>query len=235
MFQEVRSLMANIKPAWQTEILKKKVLHAAAGLFLEKGYTDTTVREIAKVAGMTTSKMVYTFQSKENILCELVKYVLEGQFEKAEMMLTDIPHDKILYYAAETTLQLYMAESNEKIRDLYSAAYSMPKSSEIIQQTITEKLKDILQEQLPDLKTEDFYKLEIASGGIMRGFMTVPCSESFPMEQKVASFLETTFKIYEVPKEKIREAIAFVSQFDYPKLAQETIDSMLAYLEEQTS
>lgn len=227
--------MANIKPAWQTEILKKKVLHAAAGLFLEKGYTDTTVREIAKVAGMTTSKMVYTFQSKENILCELVKYVLEGQFEKAEMMLTDIPHDKILYYAAETTLQLYMAESNEKIRDLYSAAYSMPKSSEIIQQTITEKLKDILQEQLPDLKTEDFYKLEIASGGIMRGFMTVPCSESFPMEQKVASFLETTFKIYEVPKEKIREAIAFVSQFDYPKLAQETIDSMLAYLEEQTS
>lgn len=227
--------MPNIKPAWQTEILKKKVLHAAAGLFLEKGYTDTTVREIAKVAGMTTSKMVYTFQSKENILCELVKYVLEGQFEKAEMMLTDIPHDKILYYAAETTLQLYMAESNEKIRDLYSAAYSMPKSSEIIQQTITEKLKDIFQEQLPDLKTEDFYKLEIATGGIMRGFMTVPCSERFPMEQKVASFLETTFKIYEVPKEKIREAIAFVSQFDYPKLAQETIDSMLAYLEEQTS
>ena len=227
--------MANIKPAWQIEILKKKVLHAAAGLFLEKGYTDTTVREIAKVAGMTTSKMVYTFQSKENILCELVKYVLEGQFEKAEMMLTDIPHDKILYYAAETTLQLYMAESNEKIRDLYSAAYSMPKSSEIIQQTITEKLKDIFQEQLPDLKTEDFYKLEIASGGIMRGFITVSCSERFPMEQKVASFLETTFKIYEVPKEKIREAIAFVSQFDYPKLAQETIDSMLAYLEEQTS
>lgn len=47
----------------------------------------------------------------------------------------------------------------------------------------------------------------------------------------VKRFLKTTFKIYDVPKEKIEETIAFVSQFDYPKIAKATIDSMLGYLE----
>lgn len=217
------------------ENIKSKTLHAATKLFLEKGYSIATTREIAKNAGVNVSAMNRTFGSKENILCELVSYVLEGQFEATEKMLKGVTGDSILFYAAETTLQLYMAESRESVRDLYAAAYSLPKTSEIIQLTITEKLKYIFHEHLPELDTKDFYELEIASGGIMRSFMTKPCNMYFTMERKVASFLKSTFLIYEVPKEKIQEAIAFVSQFDYQKIAQATIDSMLKYLEEKIS
>ena len=46
--------------------------------------------------------------------------------------------------------------------------------------------------------------------------------------------METTFLVYEVPKEKIQEAIAFVGQFDFEKLAKETIENMLKYLENRT-
>ena len=81
------------------------------------------------------------------------------------------------------------------------------------------------------METKDFYELEIASGGIMRGFMTVPCDMYFTMERKVKRFLETTFLIYRVPDEKIQEAVDFVSQFDYETIAQQTIDNMLVYLE----
>lgn len=218
-----------------SESVKVKTLHAAAKLFLEKGYSNATTREIAREAGVNVSAMNRAFGSKENILCELVRYVLEGQFEAAADLVQGTTQDPILFYAAETTLQLYMAESSEQVRNLYAAAYSLPKTSLIIQQTITEKLESIFRSYLPDLETKDFFELEIASGGIMRGFMSRPCDMYFTMERKVSRFLKTTFLIYEIPKEKIQEAIAFVGQFDYPVIAEQTVRSMLGYLEEKTT
>lgn len=226
--------MANIGPSKKHDEMKSKVLHTAARLFLTKGYANSTVKEIADSAEINIGSLVHLFKNKENILCELVEYVLEGQFEATGQLLKGETEDKILFYAAETTLQLHMAESSEQIRELYSAAYSLPNSSEIIYHTITGKLEDIFREHLPELETKDFYELEIASGGIMRGFMTVPCDMYFTMERKVRRFLETTFLVYRVSDEKINEAIDFVSQFDYEIIAQQTIDRMLAYLEKNT-
>lgn len=224
--------MANNRLGKNHEKMKNKVLFVSAKLFLEKGYTNTTLREITAAADINLGSLINLFRNKEDILAALVEYVLEGQFTAATKMLQGRTEDKILFYAAETTLQLYMAESGEHIRDLYNCAYSLPKSMNIIQQTITAKLETIFKEHLPNLGTLDFYKLEIASGGVMRAFMAAPCTIWFPMEQKVESFLQATFKIYDVPPEKIAESIAFVSQIDYKTMAQATIDNMIYYLEE---
>lgn len=220
--------------AAEMEAIRKNALNVAAKLFLEKGYTESTVKEIAGGANISVGALSRMFGTKENILCELVKYVLENQFKTATEMVKGKTEDKILFYAAETTLQLYIVESSEQIRELYTVAYSLPKTTEIIQNTITGKLENVFKEHLPNLETKDFYMLEIASGGIMRGFMTIPCNMWFTMEQKVKSFLETTFLVYRVPDEKIKEAIEFVSRFDYPRIAKEVIETMLVYLEGET-
>lgn len=209
----------------------RAILFAAATLFLENGYISTTIKKIAARAQTNTGSLQNLFKSKEDILCGIVNFVLEEQFNATSKFLNGKTDDKILFYAAETTLQLYMAESNENIREMYAASYSLPKTMEIIQDTITGKLEYIFKEHLPELETKDFFKLEIASGGIMRSFMSLPCNIWFRMNDKVESFLTTTFRVYQVPEEKIKEAIAFVSQFDYPKLAEETVGSMLTFLE----
>lgn len=226
--------MANFQTPETVSAVRKKILFTAAKLFLEKGITATTFVDIAKASGLSKNKIIYEMKTKEEIIAELVKYVLEGQFKATAEFLEGKTKDKMLFYAAETTLQLYIAESNENIREIYTTAYSLPASSAIIQKTITGKLQEIFQEHLPGLETKDFYKLEIASGGIMRGFITIPCDMWFTMDQKVESFIETTFKLYDVPKEKIDEAIQFVSQFDYPELAKNVINGMLDFLEEKT-
>ena len=223
--------MANYRTEKEKREFRRRVLFSAAKLFLEQGYTQTTIREIAKYAEVNVSTMNQFFGSKENILADLVKHVLEGQFAATAELLKGKTEDKVLFYAAETSLQLHMAESGEHVRDLYAAAYSMPKTSEMIQHTITGKLEEIFKESLPHLETKDFYELEIASGGIMRGFLTIPCDMYFTMKRKVARFLETTLKIYDVPEEKIKEAIDFVSDFDFETIAKETINNMLAFLE----
>lgn len=211
---------------------RARVLHAASKMFLKKGYTDTTLKELADYSGVDINAINRTFRSKENILAGLVVHVLEGQFEAAHKLFDSKTDDKILYYAAETTLQLYITESSEEIRNLYISAYSMPVTTMLIQDNITGKLQEIFGDYLPHLESKDFYEREIGSGGVMRGFMTIPCDRYFTMQRKIAAFLECTFKIYDVPEEKIRESIDFVSQFDYVTIAKNVIDSMLNELEQ---
>ncbi|MBQ8164076.1 MAG: TetR/AcrR family transcriptional regulator [Clostridia bacterium] len=223
--------MANIGHGEKFEILKSKLMLTAAKLFLTNGYTATKLTDISKETGCDNNAVSRVFGNKDGLLAGLVSYVLDGQFKATAKFLEGKKYDKIMFYAAETTLQLYMAESSEHIRELYMMAYSLPESSKIIYDTITKKLEEIFKEHLPHLEANDFYELELASGGIMRSFLTVPCDRYFTMERKIKRFLETTFLVYEVPKEKIQETIEFVSQFDYTMMAQSTINSMLEYLE----
>lgn len=226
--------MARVGRGKNFEANKSRILHLVAEKFLAQGYHKTTLRDIAAEGEISYSSLVNIFGSKEGILAELVAYVLEGQFLATERLLRGKTEDKILFYATETVLQLYMAESHEHIREMYAVSYSLPETSHIIYDTITRKLEYIFSEHLPDLTTKDFYCLELASGGIMRSFLTVPCDMFFTMDMKVRAFLQTTFRVYLVPKDKIEEAIAFVSQFDFKSIAQQVIDHMLAYLESKT-
>lgn len=223
--------MAELTREQNNERMRKQLLHSAAKMFLEKGYQATSLRELCADAKVNVGSFVNLFGCKENIMRDLVQYVLEEQFTRTAKLLEGKTNDKILFYAAETTLQLYIAESSEPVREVYAVAYSLPTTTDIIQHTITGKLENIFKEHLPHLETKDFYELEIASGGIIRGFMTIPCDMYFTMERKVHRFIETSFLIYRLPDEKIQEAIDFVSQFDFKKIADETIASMLAYLE----
>ena len=218
----------------RSEKVRSKVLNAAAKLFLAKGYTNTTLRELAAISGVNYGSLTFTFKNKETILSELVGFVLDGQFEFAEKLLDGKTDDKILFYAVETTLQLYMAESSEHIRELYSLSYSLEASSDIIYTKITKKLAEIFKEQYPNYTQGEFYEKELASAGIMRNYMTRPCGIYFTMDRKVNAFLENTFLLYEIPREKIEEAIEFVKEFDFKALAEQVIDNMLAYLESKT-
>ena len=215
------------------QLKKERVLHTAAGLFLRKGYAATTLREIAKEAGVNIGSIMYAYENKENILADLVGFVLQGQFTATEKLLCGVTEDKVLFWAAETTLQLYMAESRESVRELYLAAYSQPKTSAIIYQTVAEKMQEVFRPYHPQYEIKDFYELEIASGGIIRGFMSVPCDMYFTMERKVQRYLETAFLVYKVPEEKTQEAIAFVSGFDFTAIAQQIIESLLAELDHE--
>lgn len=225
--------MANIGRKEKYYQDKSKILHAAAKLFLEKGYKNTTMNELAKLAKVSYGALFRTFEDKESVLCELVEFVLEAQFEISEKLLKD-NNDKILFYAFETTLQLYLAESSEYMREMYNVSYSLFNSSQKVYNTITNKLEYIFKEHLPHLETKDFYELEIASAGVMRNFMSVPCNMYFTMERKIRRFLEATFLIYRVDDKKIEEAINFVSKFNFKDISKELLDSLLDYLEKKT-
>jgi len=217
----------------QKELHKQLIINAAAESFLEKGFTNTTVRHIITKLGISAGAFTGQFRTKEDVLYELVGFVLNQQFAVSEKLVAGRSDDKILLYAAETVLQLYIVDMDENLRDIYYNAYSLPKTSALIQETVTEKVEILFKEELPQLESKDFYLLEIATGGIMRGFMITPCNIWFSMDMKVEAFLRNTLRLYYVPDEKIEEAIAFVKTIDFRQAAKETVDGIFLYLKKQ--
>ena len=213
---------------------KSMVLHAASKLFIERGYSETRIKDIASEANVSYNEVFRTLVDKETILCELVGLVLEFQFEVSKEALKDVTDDKILFYAFETVLQLYIAESTEHIREMYLVSYSFLSSSKVIYKTMTPKLMEVFKDRLPHLEEKDFYELEIANAGIMRGFISIQCDEQFTMGRKIKRFLETTFKLYDVEQSKIEEAINFVSQFNFDKYVNQVMSDLFNYLENRT-
>lgn len=217
----------------QSKLNKQIILNAVAKSFMEQGFTGTTIRQIISKLGISMGAFTGYFRTKEDVLYELVDFVLNQQFGMAEKLVAGKTDDKILLYATETVLQLYIVETNENLRDVYYNAYSLPKTSALIQQKVTGKVEAIFKDVLPELESKDFYLLEIATGGIMRGFMIVPCNIWFSMDMKVEAFLKNSLRLFYVPDEKIQEAIAFVKTIDFKQAAQDTVDGIFRCLEKQ--
>lgn len=198
-------------------LTQQKMLRAAVKLFLEKGYEGTTTAEIAHAAGMTPSSFFRAFPSKEALLLELDKRMFSGQFALAEQHST--AQDPVLLYAVETAIQLHIAELTEPLRELYVTAYTLPSTSAYLYRSTAKRLEGIFGDYLPDAEAKDFYEMEIASAGMMRSFMAVPCDVYFTVERKIARFLECALKLYNVPVERRREVTAAVLQFDLHAMA----------------
>ncbi|MBQ2751385.1 MAG: TetR/AcrR family transcriptional regulator [Oscillospiraceae bacterium] len=211
--------------------LHEKVVKAAAVLFMNKGYTAASTREIAKAAGVQVSAMNRAFGCKEMILCELVSYILEGQLSSVKKRVASLTDDKVIIYTVSSALQLYMAEMNEAVRDMYCNAYSLSETSEMILRKITEQMiAPTFGEYFPEYTMEDFYQLELASGSIIRGYMLVRCSEQFDIVKKVERFLETAFRIYCVPNEKAEEALSFLRKIDFVTLSHTAISDLMGFI-----
>ena len=210
-------------------VTQQKVLRAAVALFLEKGYTRTTTGEIAKAAGIGQSSFFHVFPSKEALLLELVKRMFSGQFALAGQHSGE--QDPVLLYAVETALQLHIAELTEPLRELYVMAYSLPSIAAYLYKSTTKRLQVIFGPYLPEAQPKDFYEMEIASGSIMRGFMSVPCDVYFTMNDKLRRFLGCCFTLYHVPQSLQEQVIESVLEMDLHTTAVNLVNSVVAQAE----
>jgi hypothetical protein len=91
-------------------------------------------------------------------------------------------------------------------------------------------------EEIPHIKvgTKEFYELEMASAGIMRGYIINPCTMYFTMDRKIERFLQTSLRIYKVPEERIEEVVNFISEFNMEELANQVLSTLYEYIINRT-
>jgi AcrR family transcriptional regulator len=61
------------RPGEKSSKRRDEILQVAAGLFAAKGYEETTIREIGDAAGILSGSLYHHFQTKDEMLHELLK------------------------------------------------------------------------------------------------------------------------------------------------------------------
>lgn len=208
---------------------RNKMLLAAIQLFLEQGYEKTTTAQISKAAGMSPISFFAAFENKEALLLTLTQIMFENQFAKARTFAKDM--EPLMVYCLETSLQIYITELSEPLREIYVMAYTLPSTTEYILKSTAVQIKAIFSPFMPDAEDKDFYEMDIASGSVMRGFMARKCDMYFTVQKKIERFLECCLKLYDVPKEKRASLIEAVLAFDLHSVAKRLIDEIIAKAE----
>ena len=211
-------------------VRRNNMLHAAIKLFLKNGYEKTTTASIAKDAGMTPSSFFAAFESKEELLLTLVKIMFSNQFESVGQF-SGASDDPVLLYSIETSLQIYITELSEPLRELYVMTYSLPTTSEYIYGSMAERLQRIFSKYMPDAELKDFYEMDIASAGIMRAYMAKPCDLYFTIENKITRFLQSSLTLYSVPKEVQAQITDSILKMDLRSYAKQMIQRMVEMAE----
>ena len=208
---------------------KKRILAVCVRLFLDKGYTRTTVAEITKTAGVSISTFQNIFRAKDGVLNELVEFMFSNQFGAARKLAgADVP--PVYVYAVETALQLVLTERTENLRDIYLEAYTQSETAEYINKHTAAELMSIFGAYLPDYTESDFYEMELGSAGIMRGYMARKCDMYFPLERKLRRFLSMSLRAYRVPEEELEKAIRFVEGLDVRTISEQVMQELFNML-----
>ena len=206
------------------EQTRAQVLRYAVELFLEQGYQETTLDQIAERIDRTKGAVLRAYPDKESILYALVTHMFRVQFSTARSLLGE-KADPLLVYCVETAMQLHICELGEPLRDLYTSAYTLPTTSDFIYRSTARELRLIFGKYLPNAAESDFYELDLVSGGVMRGLMARKCDMYFTIEKKITLFLQCALKIYDVPAQEREAVIPQVLAMDLAAMARSTVEN----------
>lgn len=209
---------------------KRKILTVCVRLFLEQGYKETSITQITENAGVTRGSFQNLFHTKDAVLMELVETMFSGQFGAAKGI-TGQQLPPVYAYAAETAIQLTLTELNERLREIYLEAYSLPDTAEYIHLHTTAELKQTFGGNFPGYSDSDFYEMEIGTAGLMRGYMARKCDIHFPLDRKLSRFLTAAMRVYRVPEEEQRQVLAFIRSLDIRAIAAEVMEKLFTLLE----
>ena len=209
---------------------KQRILVVCVRMFIEKGFKATTMQDILREADVSSGTFQNIFRTKDGVLSELANVMFDNQFDMAKAV-TQASDNPVLIYATETAIQLAIVEMNENLREIYVEAYTQPQLSEYIYQKTSTELCSIFSAYNPTWTESDFYESDIGSGGMMRAYMQRKCDKYFTLKKKIGRFLNMSLRCFNVPENKIDEAITAVESTDLETKAKEVMEKLFSALE----
>lgn len=209
---------------------KEEIIKLALKMFLEEGYTNSSIRSIAKELDISSGNLAYHYPSKEHLLAELAQHLceyhqitLEKEVEEGRTLL--------LAYCLELTSMVAVCEESEVAKDLYVSIYTHPLSLSLFRQADTKKAKEIFSQFCPDWEDDDFTLTENVVSGIEYASLLKENAEELPLERRIAKILNVVMQIYNVPQELREAKINKVLSMDYRKIGRRFIEGFTEYVE----
>lgn len=118
------------------EIRKKELIKIAYNLFITKGYENTSVDEIIAKAGIAKGTYYYHFESKEQMLEEVINMMIDEGVERAKQVVnSNLKLEEKLVY---TILALRVTPEEQSMQDAIHT-----KENIILHKKINDKIIDV--------------------------------------------------------------------------------------------
>lgn len=150
----------------QSEAVRRKVVATARRLFVEKGYEETTIRQISAAAGVSSGSIYHFFADKEGIFLDVVLEVFELTQDAADSVTTR-PQDPYLRLALKWSGLVRLVSADRRVAELFAVAYHSWKITDVLLRAATERHQAMFASQLPDWDSNRFFAFSLVLKGVL--------------------------------------------------------------------
>lgn len=213
--------------------IKMAMVRVANRMFLERGFSNTSVKAIAQELGISTGHITFYYPTKEHLLALLVEKLCDFQWQMMNQTV-DEGKTSLMAICLELVAMAAICEENEIAKDFYLSSYTNPMCLEIIRKSDTRRAKEVFGEYCTGWNEEDFAEAETLVSGIEYAtLMTTPASAS--LEVRIAGALNQIMTLYNVPEEVRKMKIDKVLAMDYGNIGRRIFTEFTEYIDSENS
>ena len=194
------------------EKTKDKIIRVSTRMFLEYGYSASSVKMVCDELGISKGNYTFYFHSKDDILAVLTDLLCKYQWKLIKDE-ADGGMSSLLALCFELMTMAAACEESEVAKDFFVSTYQSPKCLEIIHNNDTARAKEVFAEYCPDWTDEQFREAEILVAGIEH------------------ATLNAIMTIYNVPEEIRGIKIDKVLAMDYRSIGKRIFNEFKEYVE----
>ena len=207
---------------------KYDIIRVASECFLEKGYSVTSLKMIARELKISPGNVTYYFQTKEHVLLSIVEMLLDYEWRIFTKEI-DNGLDTLSAACLEFVTTVASCQQNPIIKDLFISIYESEMCRVCVRNHRIERSRRIAKEQGSDWNEEQMTLAEIMIRGIFYSMITTDDSV-VTLETRVAGALRLILSIYNEDEESKNRIIKNILQTDYQKLGKRVMDGFVNFV-----
>lgn len=208
---------------------KLEIIQAASRMFLEKGYSATSIKAIADELDISTGHLTFYFPTKEHLLEVLVDMLCGFQWSMIKRY-SDEGQSILMALCLELISMAVICEENEVGKDFYLSAYSHSRTLGIIRKNDAERAKLVFGDYCPDWTEEQFVEAETLVSGVEYATL-MTTDDSAPIDVRIEGALHTILTIFQVPEEIRKTNLKKVMEMDYASIGRGILRKFIEYVE----
>ena len=213
----------------KSTITKLEIIQVASKMFLEKGYSNTSIKMVCDELEMSPGNVTFYFRTKEHLLAELVDILCNFQRKMMDKEANE-GVSSVMAMCLELATMIVMCEEDENVKEFLFSAYSSPMGLEIIRNNDAQRAKEVFKDYCPDWTDDQFMEAEVLASGVE--YATLMTEDILPIETRISGALNNILGIYQVPEEIRKMKIDRLLNMDYRKIGRKVLRDFKKYVEQ---
>ena len=213
--------------------IKMAMVRVANRMFLERGFSNTSVKAIAQELGISTGHITFYYPTKEHLLAILVEKLCDFQWQMMNQTV-DEGKTSLMAICLELVAMAAICEENEIAKDFYLSSYTNPMCLEIIRRSDTRRAKEVFGEYCTGWNDENFAEAETLVSGIEYATL-MTTHDSASLEIRIVGALNQIMTLYNVPEDVRKMKIDKVLAMDYGNIGRRIFTEFTEYIDSENS